>query len=55
LLCRVFHLGSRLTLSMLPKSVTTPIAMEIGEIQGAMSGLSLCVSGIITVLLSLFI
>ncbi len=115
LLCRAFHLGNRLTLSMLPKSVTTPIAMEIsrqnggivpvtvaaviitgilgailspvliklfrienpvargvaigacshavgtskaieiGEIEGAMSGLSLCVSGIITVLLSLFV
>lgn len=115
LLCKAFHLGDKLTMSMIPKSVTTPIAMEIsrqgggivpvtvaavivtgilgailspvliklfrvenpvaagvaigacshavgtskavelGEIQGAMSGLSLCVSGILTVILSLFI
>lgn len=114
LLCKAFRLDEKLTASMLPKSVTTPIAMEIsrqgggivpvtvaaviitgilgailspvlikllrvedpvavgvaigacshavgtskavelGEIQGAMSGLSLCVSGIITVVLSLF-
>lgn len=115
LLCRVFRLDEKLTASMLPKSVTTPIAMEIsqrdggivsitvaaviitgilgaalapflirlfrvdepisagiaigacshaigtskavelGEIEGAMSGISLCVSGIITVVLSLFL
>ena len=115
LLCKAFHLDDKLTISMLPKSVTTPIAMEIsrqgggivpvtvaavivtgilgailapalikifrvdnpiaagvaigacshavgtskaielGEIQGAMSGLSLCVSGILTVILSLFL
>ena len=115
LLCKAFHLDNKLTASMIPKSVTTPIAMEIsrqgggivpvtvaaviitgilgailspllikifrvnnpvaagvaigacshavgtskaielGEIEGAMSGLSLCISGIITVILSLFI
>jgi len=115
LLCKAFHLDNKLTVSMIPKSVTTPIAMEIsrqgggivpvtvaaviitgilgailaplliklfrvdnsiaagvaigtcshavgtskaieiGEIEGAMSGLSLCVSGIITVILALFI
>ncbi|SMC47474.1 LrgB family protein [Papillibacter cinnamivorans] len=115
LLCRAFGLGDELMYSMIPKSVTTPIAMEIsrelggivpvtiaaviltgilgavfspllirlfriqnpiaagvaigasshaigtsraiqlGEVQGAMSGLSLCVSGIITVILSLFL
>lgn len=115
LLCKAFRLDQQLTVSMLPKSVTTPIAMEIsrhdggivavtvaavlvtgiigaifaplliklfrvenpvaagvaigacshavgtsraielGEIQGAMSGLSLCVSGILTVLLSQFL
>lgn len=115
LLCRAFGLGEDLTYSMIPKSVTTPIAMEIsrqlggivpvtiaaviltgilgavfspllirlfrirnpiaagvaigasshaigtsraiqlGEVEGAMSGLSLCVSGILTVLLSLFL
>lgn len=115
LLCKAFGLDRGLTASMLPKSVTTPIAMEIsrqgggivpvtvaaviitgifgailapllirifrvkdpvaagvaigacshavgtskaieiGEIEGAMSGLSLCVSGIITVVLSLIV
>lgn len=114
-LCKAFHLDQKLTMSMIPKSVTTPIAMEIsrqgggivpvtvaavivtgilgailapvlikifrvdnpiaagvaigacshavgtskaielGEIQGAMSGLSLCISGIVTVILSLFL
>ncbi len=115
LLCKAFSLDEKLTASMLPKSVTTPIALEIseqlggvasitvaaviftgilgavlapllirvfrvadpveqgvaigacshaigtskaveiGEIQGAMSGISLSVSGILTVLLSLFL
>ena len=115
LMCRLFHLDERLAASLLPKSVTTPIAMEIslqaggivpvtvaavvitgilgavfspllvklfrvkdpvaagvgigacshaigtskaielGEIQGAMSGISLSISGIITVILSLFL
>lgn len=114
LLCKALRLDQQLTTSMIPKSVTTPIAMEIsrqgggivpvtvaavivtgilgaifsplliklfrvenpvaagvaigacshavgtsraielGEIQGAMSGLSLCVSGILTVILALF-
>ena len=115
LLCRLFGLDESLTASLLPKSVTTPIAMEIseqaggivpitvamvvitgilgavaapllirvfhvknpvaagvglgaashavgtskaielGEIQGAMSGISLSISGILTVLISLFL
>lgn len=115
LLCKAFGLDEKLTASMLPKSVTTPIAMEIseqlggitsvtvavviftgilgaifapvlikifkvknpveqgvaigacshavgtskavelGEIQGAMSGISLSISGILTVILSLFL
>lgn len=114
-LCMAFGLDEALTAAMIPKSVTTPIAMEIsrqhgglvavtvaaviftgilgailspllikifrishpvaqgvgigtsshavgttkavelGEIQGAMSGISIGVSGIITVLLSLFL
>lgn len=36
-------------------AVGTSRAIELGEIQGAMSGLSLCVSGILTVLLSQFL
>lgn len=31
LTCRLFHLDEQLTASMLPKSVTTPIAMEISR------------------------
>ncbi len=114
-LCRLFGLNDALTASLLPKSVTTPIAIEVsqrlggtapvtvaavvitgimgailspwlikllrvrsavaagvgigacshavgtskavemGEVEGAMSGLSLCLSGILTVLLSQFI
>lgn len=114
-LCKMFKLDEKILVSMLPKSVTTPIAMEItnqlggivpitvaavivtgilgavlsptlikifhvnnsvasgvaigasshavgtskaieiGEIEGAMSGVSLVVSGIITVILALFI
>lgn len=115
LMCKLFRLDEKLTISMLPKSVTTPIAMEIsrqaggivpvtvaavvvtgilgavisplmvklfrvkdpvaagvgigscshaigtskaielGEIQGAVSGISLSISGIITVIISLFL
>ena len=114
-LCRLFGLEEKLTATMIPKSVTTPIAMEVsrslggmpsvtvaavvvtgilgavlspfliklfrirspiaagvgigtsshamgtskavelGEIQGAMSGISIGVSGILTVLISLFL
>lgn len=114
LLCQLFHLDKKLTASLIPKSVTTPIAMEIsgqlngiqavtiavvvitgilgavlapvlikvfridneiaqgiaigssshavgtskavelGEIQGAMSGLAIGISGILTVIISLF-
>lgn len=114
-LCKAFHLDEKLVVSMLPKSVTTPIAMEIstqlggivpvtvaavvvtgilgavltpmliklfkidnavavglaigtsshavgtskaleiGEIEGAMSGIAIGVSGIITVIYALFL
>ena len=115
LLCKAFGLDSTLTASMIPKSVTTPIAMEVssslagipsvtvaavvvtgifgsmacpiliklfkvknkiaagvaigtcshaagtskaielGEVEGAMSGIAIGVSGILTVLISLFL
>lgn len=115
LLCKAFHLDDTIARSMIPKSVTTPIAMEvskslggivpvtvavvvvtgilgcvlapvfirvfhiknsiaagvaigtcshalgtskaieIGEIEGAMSGIAIGVSGIITVILSMFL
>jgi len=114
-LCRLFHLDDTLTSSMLPKSVTTPIAMEVssglggipsitvaavvvtgifgsmicpilikllkiknkvaagvaigtcshaagtskaielGEVEGAMSGIAIGVSGILTVLIAVFL
>lgn len=38
LLCRLFGLGDQITASMIPKSVTTPIAMEIsGNLNGITS------------------
>jgi len=115
ILCKIFSLDEKLTASLIPKSVTTPIAMEIcgnlsgivpvtvaaviftgilgalfspllirifkvndpviqglaigssshaigtskavelGEIQGAMSGIAICISGILTVLISMFL
>lgn len=115
IMCKAFHLDEKLTASMLPKSVTTPIAMEIsnqlggivpvtvaavimtgilgavlaptlikvfkiedaivagvaigtsshavgtskaiemGEIEGAMSGIAIGVAGIVTVIYSLFL
>ena len=87
LLCRLFGLDEGLTVSLLPKSVTTPIAVsiaepaggmipvtvaaglaigasshavgtskaiEMGEIEGAMSGLAIGICGIMTVLFSMF-
>ncbi len=114
-LCRLFHVEEKLTATMIPKSVTTPIAMEVsrslggmpsvtvaavvvtgilgailcpvlirvfkiknpiaagvgigtsshamgtskavelGEIEGAMSGISIGVAGILTVLISMFL
>ena len=101
LLCRLFGLDAAMTASLLPKSVTTPIAisvsqahggigpiaaplliklfrvkdpmtaglaigasshavgtskaLELGETEGAMSGLAIGVCGLITVVLSLFL
>lgn len=108
MMCKAFGLDEKLTASMLPKSVTTPIAMEvsnqlggivpvtvaavimtgilgavlaptliklfkiddaiatgvaigtskaieIGEIEGAMSGIAIGVAGVITVIYSLFL
>ena len=97
-LCRLFGLDKSLTVSLLPKSVTTPIAVsiseilggifaplliklfkvsdpvaaglaigasshavgtskaiEIGEVEGAMSGLAIGICGIVTVIVSIFL
>ena len=86
LLCKAFGLEDALVATMLPKSVTTPIAMavsetfhvtdpiaqgvaigtcshaigttkamELGELQGAMSSIAIGVAGLMTVLISLFL
>jgi putative effector of murein hydrolase len=39
-LCRLFRLNERLTLSLLPKSVTTPIAVSIAESRGGVASLT---------------
>ena len=78
-LCRLFGLDETMTASLIPKSVTTPIAMELsaqgggvpaftcshaigttkalemGELEGAMSGISIGVAGIATVIICLFL
>ena len=36
-------------------AVGTSKALELGEVEGAMSGISLSISGILTVILSLFL
>ena len=40
LLCRVFHVEQALTASLLPKSVTTAIAMGIAESRGGVAGIA---------------
>lgn len=40
LLCRVFHVEEALTASLLPKSVTTAIAMGIAESHGGVAGIA---------------
>ena len=40
LLCRVFHVDEALTASLLPKSVTTAIAMGIAESRGGVAGIA---------------
>ena len=88
LLCNAFGINNMITASLMPKSVTTPIAMEVssslsgipsikvaagvaigtcshaagtskaielGEVEGAMSGIAIGVSGILTVLIAVFL
>lgn len=50
LLCKLFHLDQKITSSLLPKSVTTPIAMKIAESLGGISSVAVAavvVTGII--------
>lgn len=39
-LCRLFHLDSVLTFSLLPKSVTTPIATQLASLNGGIPGVA---------------
>ena len=59
LLIRVFHVKNPVAagvgLGAASHAVGTSKAIELGEIQGAMSGISLSISGILTVLISLFL
>ena len=43
LLCRVFHVDDALTASLLPKSVTTAIAIGIAESRGGVAGIAAAV------------
>jgi len=58
-LIKVFHINNSIAAGVAigasSHAVGTSKAIEIGEIEGAMSGVSLVVSGIITVILALFI
>jgi len=45
ILCRLFHIDEVITVSMLPKSVTTAIALELSRRSGGLAGLT--VTGII--------
>ena len=45
---RLFHLSHEEYVTLLPKSITT--AIELGEVEGAMSGLSIVVAGLLTVI-----
>ena len=40
LLCRLFHVDEALTASLMPKSVTTAIAMGIAESRGGVAGIA---------------
>ena len=42
-LCRVFHLDEALTASLLPKSVTTPIAVELSTQEGGIAAVTIVV------------
>lgn len=49
-MCRLFALDASMTVSLLPKSVTTPIAIAISEGQGGIASFTVaavCVSGIL--------
>lgn len=59
LLIRLFHVGDPVeqgvAIGASSHAVGTSRAVELGEIQGAMSGVAIGISGIVTVILSLFV
>ena len=59
LLIKLFHIthpvAQGVGIGTSSHAVGTSKAVELGEIQGAMSGVSIGISGIITVILSLFL
>lgn len=59
LLIRLFHIGDPVeqgvAIGASSHAVGTSRAVELGEIQGAMSGVAIGISGIVTVILSLFV
>ena len=54
LLCRLFGLDAAMTASLLPKSVTTPIAISVSQAHGGIGPITV-VAVLITVVLSLFL
>ena len=55
-ICRIFHIkdavAKGIAIGSASHAVGTARAIEMGEVEGAMSGLSIAVSGLITVLLA---
>lgn len=55
--CRVFHIqdsvAKGIALGSAAHAIGTAKALELGEVEGAMSGLSIAVSGVLTVILSI--
>ena len=56
LICKVFHITEPISKGIAygasAHAIGTAKAMELGEVEGAMSGLAIAVSGILTVILA---
>ena len=59
LICRLFRItdpiAKGLSLGASAHAIGTAKAMEIGEVEGAMSGLAIAVSGVLTVIVAPFV
>ena len=55
--CKIFHItdsvAKGIALGSAAHAIGTAKALELGEVEGAMSGLSIAVSGVLTVILSI--